>query len=209
MVRESGRERKHVIPFEDQLSAAALISSPHQAVVKYAPTPGGRESPQIKRKPIHPETHPKTPAKSAPGRPRIGQAHTRGSFRTTTCGGYRATKRRRLRSLTSDDGIELPSSVKLPYVNGVKLDSEPGFEDEDGDDISLAGLQQQAGPITPRRAAKFGLTQRGNLNTDSDPVIEQWYADPYERIDPDGPGYDIWRHRNLLHSLQNRGKSIP
>lgn len=41
--------------------------------------------------------------------------------------------------------------------------------------------------------------------TESDAVIEQWYADPYQRHQPDLPGYDQWRRQNIATRLQNQG----
>lgn len=43
------------------------------------------------------------------------------------------------------------------------------------------------------------------LSAENDEVIEQWYADPYERINPDKPSYDQWRLRNLETGLMNKG----
>lgn len=38
-----------------------------------------------------------------------------------------------------------------------------------------------------------------------DQVIEQWYADPYERVDPEQPAYDEWRRRQLQSRVFEQG----
>lgn len=181
-------------PFEDKTSTPASISASVEDNAKSSAKSRVKKPLQIKKESPGPATAQPVLARKALSRPRKGRpVKRRQSSPSKTHGALSAAKRRRLRSPPAVDGSDPLSSSPIPGIGNVHVDSNSDFEDDSGDDndnqeeeIPSIELRQQPGPITPRRAAKFGLTQRGNLITESEPVIEQWYADPYERVDPDG-----------------------
>lgn len=81
-------------------------------------------------------------------------------------------------------------------------DSESSSDDESdsSDEVKFSDI-----PSSPSPPRSDNALEAGNFDRDPYPTIEQWYADPYERIDPEDISADQFRRRNLETALRNRG----
>ena len=92
------------------------------------------------------------------------------------------------------------------------LESSPikdtGENDTDSDfDIEAAEIE---GPVS--NTCKTSIKSKSNsipyFASPGEETIEQWYTDPYERINPSDQGYLEWRRRNLQNSMVQQGEII-
>lgn len=140
------------------------------------------------------------------GRGSRGGGQSRGHGSGQGRGGGKASARpprgHRLGNSAGDGVTTLEPSTSPINDGAVDGGSDQDYDnDENSDSV----------PLTNRSttAARRDLNQKRLLipyvPIEDDATIEQWYADPYQRIDPAHPAYDEWRRNNLQESLMSRG----
>lgn len=91
------------------------------------------------------------------------------------------------------------------------------FDNLDSSDAEYHENSSNSGRISPRRnprklvarnSKRCLLDDAKTLQKSEEQVIEQWYADPYERIDPEQPAYDEWRRRQLQARVLEQGFNL-
>lgn len=131
-----------------------------------------------------------------------GRGHGRAQGRGGSKASVRPSRRQRLGSSGDDGDTTLEPSTSL--INDGAVDG--GSDQDYGSDENFDSV-----PLTNRSttAARRDLNQKRLLipyvPIEDDATIEQWYADPYQRIDPAHHAYDEWRRNNLQESLMSRG----
>lgn len=85
--------------------------------------------------------------------------------------------------------------------------SDSANDSPSGETLLGSGLKTElTKPFTTHEATPHqGITQTARIFTNTDPVIEQWYADPYQRHRPDVQSFEQWCRSNLESSLRNQG----
>lgn len=112
----------------------------------------------------------------------------------------RPAKRRRVDSPSSDRdaGSEPPTSP----IDG---DAAVGGSDQDYDDDQSFDSVVRDSLLKPGKRHKHSVNLIPNIPTGDEATIEQWYTDPYERINPETSAYDEWRRINLEKSMALQG----
>lgn len=144
------------------------------------------------------------------GRKRGSGARGRAGSEST---GASRSRRRNNSTDVAGQSEDAPSTISSNPTEdaGAPIDENDDPEiDENGNNVSISPATRFQKDFRAPSGRKLSATRVviSRLPTESDEVIEQWYADPYERVNPNDFAYDQWRLRNLQFSLQNQGYSI-
>lgn len=142
-----------------------------------------------------------------------GAARGRGRGRGGARNGSSTDNPRHSAALDSDGPTEDRLLSSDPVEDDGALANDPGDPDYEKEPKPVANKRLQDSPAKRTALRRRKPPTRDPVvvaphQRDEDEIIEQWYADPYERINPNDVVYDQWRLKNLHTLLHTQGYSI-